>query len=94
MNIAVYRVHGTTHGGAEVSEFVTDVNLAAALSLEQQLRQEEQDEEKEEFETEHGPLFGVEDNGLQNEIFRIAMRYILTENFGIQCYNMAKCLEL
>ena len=68
MNICVYKVCGRTHGGSDVLERLADVNLTAALTLEQQLRQEE---EKGEAETEHGPLFGIDDNDLQNRVLRI-----------------------
>ena len=100
MNICVYKVCGRTHGGSDVLERLADVNLTAALTLEQQLRQEEEEEEVEEeeekgeAETEHGPLFGVDDADLQNRLLRICMRYILTEDFAKQCYNMAKYMKL
>ena len=41
MNIPIYKVHGMTLGGADVLQLLTCINLTAALSLEQQLRQEE-----------------------------------------------------
>ena len=101
MNICVYKVCGRTHGGSDVLERLADVNLTAALTLEQQLRQEEEEEEVEEeeeekgeAETEHGPLFGVDDVDLQNRLLRICMRYILTEDFAEQCNNMAKYMKL
>ena len=100
MNICVYKVCGRTHGGSDVLERLADVNLTAALTLEQQLRQEEEEEEEEEEEKreaeeiEHGPLFGIDDNDLQNQLLRLCMHYISTEKFAKKCYKMVKYMKL
>ena len=99
MNICVYKVCGRTHGGSDVLERLADVNLTAALTLEQQLRQEEEEEEEEEEkreaeEIEHGPLFGIDDNDLQNQLLRLCMHYISTEKFAKKCCKMVKYMKL
>ena len=99
MNINVYKVHGRTLGGAVVQELLACINLNTALALERQLRQEEEEEEEEEEkreaeEIEHGPLFGIDDNDLQNQLLRLCMHYISTEKFAKKCYKMVKYMKL
>lgn len=96
MNINVYKVHGRTLGGAVVQELLACINLNTALALEQQLRQEEEEEEekREAEEIEHGPLFGIDDNDLQNQLLRLCMHYISTKKFAKKCYKMVKYMKL